>query len=502
MQTIIIICGINYYYYLRYELAPFPLSLFTENGLRKNVKSQFYEEFTAVDAQEISTSVVHVVDGGFLLHKVVWQKNDTVEEITNKYVRYVSSNYAPNSYIVFDGYPECGNTVAATKASTSTKKMERLRRKTSDIVPELHYQSHTKIPFPQHKFLTNEKNKDKIIKTLSEKLQQQGFFCKQAAEDADADIINTSIEIAKHNKTVIVVGQDIDLLVLLNQLNSNNYNIYFQKPGSGNVKDLFYTSHSFNHKSVKSIVALLHCFSGCDTISAFAGKGKKTTVKALLSDKNLSTLADVFYKKDAEKEVIAKNGLQLIKAIYKCKKDSMTLNTLRFHNYQAATVKSSFKLEKLPPTEDAAKQHCYRAYYQLQTWLGNELTATDWGWKQHAGGIMPIFSDKDLIPAILLKTIFCNCETGCNSNKCSCRKHGLKCTSLCSNCHGSEKCTNVEETTYEELSDSEGILDEEPTQTTRNANEDEDDDDHDKNADESCVESEDELLPSKKIKLM
>lgn len=73
---------------------------------------------------------------------------------------------------------------------------------------------------------------------------------------------------------------------------------------------------------------------------------------------------------------------------------------------------------------------------------------------------------------------------------------------LCSNCHGSEKCTNVEETTYEELSDSEGILDEEPTQTTRNANEDEDDDDHDKNADESCVESEDELLPSKKIKLM
>lgn len=49
-------------------------------------------------------------------------------------------------------------------------------------------------------------------------------------------------------------------------------------------------------------------------------------MRALLSDKIFSTLANVFYKKDAEREVIAKNGLQLIKAIYKCKKDSMTLN--------------------------------------------------------------------------------------------------------------------------------------------------------------------------------
>ncbi|KYN08839.1 hypothetical protein ALC57_19060, partial [Trachymyrmex cornetzi] len=122
---------------------------------------------------------------------------------------------------------------------------------------------------------------------------------KQATEDADADIVNTSIEIAKNNQTVVIVGQDIDLLVLLHQLNPKNYDIYFQKSGPGNVKDLFYTSNCFKHKSVKNVVAFLHGFSGCDTISAFAGKGKKTTVKALLSTKNLSTLANVFYQKDA-----------------------------------------------------------------------------------------------------------------------------------------------------------------------------------------------------------
>jgi hypothetical protein len=159
----------------------------------------------------------------------------------------------------------------------------------------------------QEKFLSNEKNKDKIIKTLMERLQSQGFSCKQAEEDADADIIKTSIEIARDtNKTVIVVGQDIDLL---DQFNSNNYDIYFLKPGSGNVKDLFFMSSSFKYESFKNIVAFLHCFSGCDTISGFAGKGKKSIVNSLLDDKNLSNLANIFYKKDANKEDIAKNGL-------------------------------------------------------------------------------------------------------------------------------------------------------------------------------------------------
>lgn len=210
------------------------------------------------------------------------------------------------------------------------------------------------------------------------------------------------------------------------------------------MKDQFFTSNSFKYKSFKNIVAFLHCLSGCDTTSGFAGKGKKSIVNSLLDDKNLSNLANIFYKKDANKEDIEKNGLQLIKSIYKCKNDNITLNELRFRIYQLAKIKSSFVLANLPPTEGAAEQHCYRAYYQLQTWLGNELTATDWGWKQHDRGIMPKFTKKELIPEILLKTICCSCETGCNSLKCGCRKHGLKCTNLCSNCHGSEKCSNVE----------------------------------------------------------
>lgn len=45
-------------------------------------------------------------------------------------------------------------------------------------------------------------------------------------------------------------------------------------------------------------------------------------------------------------------------------------------------MKSKFRyLTNLPPTADALKFHGCRAYYQIQTWLGNHKQACDWGWK-------------------------------------------------------------------------------------------------------------------------
>lgn len=325
----------------------------------------------------------------------------------------------------------------------------------------------TNIPFSQEKFLSNQNNKNNLIITITNKLQSEGFLCKRAPEDADVLIVNTAIQLAKQDKTVIIVGQDIDLLVLLHQLNSNGLDIYFHKPGSSNVKDSFYTSHCFKHEPYTSVIAFLHAFSGCDTTSSFAGKGKKTIVRSLLDNKNLLNLASVYYQKDADHITIAKNGSQLTATIYKSKKIYNSLNQLRFELYQQATNKSTFKLEKLPPTEEAAAQHSYRVYYQLQTWLGNfdndqdNKKAKDWGWNENVGRLVPkyISDSSDLIPGKLLKSVSCTCESGCNNQRCGCRKHGLKCTNLCNTC--TENCSNRDREVFVDLSDSEDI-DEEP----------------------------------------
>ncbi|GBM97945.1 hypothetical protein AVEN_42492-1 [Araneus ventricosus] len=56
--------------YFEFELALFPLPLFDEGGLRKTRKSVFYDLFcTATDVH--FTSSCYLVDGGFLLHRVL-----------------------------------------------------------------------------------------------------------------------------------------------------------------------------------------------------------------------------------------------------------------------------------------------------------------------------------------------------------------------------------------------------------------------------------------------
>lgn len=62
--------------YLQYELALFPLSLFDENGMRKTAKSSIYDNFECLSQPSmLNENDIYVIDGGSLLHRVVWQRN-------------------------------------------------------------------------------------------------------------------------------------------------------------------------------------------------------------------------------------------------------------------------------------------------------------------------------------------------------------------------------------------------------------------------------------------
>ncbi|XP_050516615.1 uncharacterized protein LOC126891480 [Diabrotica virgifera virgifera] len=63
---------------------------------------------------------------------------------------------------------------------------------------------------------------------------------------------------------------------------------------------------------------------------------------------------------------------------------------------------SKCKIDSLPPTEGVLKQHAYRTYLQLHSWLRHfnlvfkpnssltkELNTTDWGWKISKGELIP-----------------------------------------------------------------------------------------------------------------
>lgn len=57
--------------------------------------------------EHFSKPVQHyVIDGGHLLHKVIWQKPATYGDILSQYYTYITYHYGHSVTVVFDGYQQ------------------------------------------------------------------------------------------------------------------------------------------------------------------------------------------------------------------------------------------------------------------------------------------------------------------------------------------------------------------------------------------------------------
>ena len=63
--------------YLQYEMSPYRMALFDDAGIRKNTKSKIYDLFEPITAEFHGANIKYVIDGGFILRRVVWQRGDT-----------------------------------------------------------------------------------------------------------------------------------------------------------------------------------------------------------------------------------------------------------------------------------------------------------------------------------------------------------------------------------------------------------------------------------------
>ena len=131
-----------------------------------------------------------------------------------------------------------------------------------------------KEPFPQDRFLSNEKNKTNFIRLLATRLEQDGNVVKICKGDADATIVSTSLEQAEQNeRSVVTVADDTDVATMLVCHWKENHGevIFFQEKSNKGWKmneicrecDLF-----------REHILFVHAFSGCDTTSAPFGRGK------------------------------------------------------------------------------------------------------------------------------------------------------------------------------------------------------------------------------------
>ncbi|GBN27632.1 hypothetical protein AVEN_12052-1 [Araneus ventricosus] len=82
----------------------------------------FYNIFDTVPERPFGNTdnLDFVLDGGSLIHCVVWPKQETFGDVYTTYVSYIKRHYGDEVTVVSDGY---------TESSVNTKVIERQRRR-------------------------------------------------------------------------------------------------------------------------------------------------------------------------------------------------------------------------------------------------------------------------------------------------------------------------------------------------------------------------------------
>lgn len=134
----------------------------------------------------------------------------------------------------------------------------------------------------------------------------------------------------------------------------------------GRVHNMSILVNSLDH--ARGLLLFTHSMFGCDTCSAFFGKGKIAALNLIRSSRDLAERMKVFYQPNASKAAIAAAGEEFILAVYngsKCR----TLDELRVLQYKKTVGKQKldqkFDFRTLAPTSKAAEQHSFRVYLQV-----------------------------------------------------------------------------------------------------------------------------------------
>lgn len=258
-------------------------------------------------------------------------------------------------------------------------------------------------------------------------------------------IVAQALESAK-TKTTVVVGDDTDLLVLLCHHALDDGRDIFLEPShrsSAKAVKLWNIRHTRRCLgSLCPILPVIHAVSGCDTTSRPFGVGKRNVFRKFQQSEELRNLATLFLSK-CTPSIVTDTGEKILAALF----DGTTADSLDDMRYKVFCTKvargtSFLPVHHLPPTSAAAKYHSFRVYLQVQDWAGNVLEPLEWGWKAVGDFLMPCTTDLPPAPSKLLSVIKCNCKSDCDTKRCSCRKHGLDCSSACGECHGLA-CSNT-----------------------------------------------------------
>ena len=370
---------------------------------------------------------------------------------------------------------------------TTIKSTERLRRLIWGVSTLTIFGKQQKTPQQWKKFLTGDKNKTALLKFLfdtwsltegdievfttfedrcrkltpGDRLDETALECNH--EEADTRLLLHAKNASINCENIIISSPDTDVAVIaLSLCNISDVKRLYFLTGTGKNKRMLNITSINNCLGPKICTALigLHCFTGCDSTSAFFGKGKVRAFNLLLSKEKYK---DTFSKLGDDFFIAQSDDLFIKLEEFVCDlygDDGRNINEARYRLF----CRTSATEENLPPTKSALLQHAKRACYQAAIHRRSLNPKIDfpspvgYGWNLTKDLDLEVKWFSEATTSINLHSIVtCGCSTGCESARCSCKKNDLPCIELCQ----CKQCKNSISAVDEPAEDSDDSDDEE-----------------------------------------
>ena len=291
----------------------------------------------------------------------------------------------------------------------------------------------------------NEKGKELVV------TDEEGVLCVPQQDDiellapctheeADTRMMVHVAHAASHGHQKIAVRTvDTDVLVL-------SVRVAQTLPDGAELWVAFGVGKSFRYLPAHKLSAKLgpqkaralpifHAVTGCDTVSAFVGRGKKS---AWTTWNDLPELTDALVTLADGPTSIPEASFRIIERfvilLYDKKCSATDINKARRKLF---AKKNS--VERIPPTQAALQQHIKRAVFQGGHIWGQSTnprpvlpSPTEWGWRKipSESSYQPLWTTLPEAAKSCQELIYCGCKKGCK-NHCKCKKANLPCTGLC-----------------------------------------------------------------------
>ena len=394
---------------------------------------------------------VVILDGAAIVNMLAPGTTKTFSEYaTQVFLPYVTSQlqHASRVDVVFDEYlPD------SLKAATRKKRGKGIRRR---VEPS------SSIPRNWQAFLWIDENNVELFSFLAMNIaaketekqivstHRTNVFCTQPRdvaglapcthEEANTRMLLHMEDAVKQGYTKVSVRTvDTDVVVLAvtaaQRLNIDELWVAFATGRSFRFLAAHEIAKTLGPNKCRAL-PFFHAFTGCDTVSCFGGRGKKTAWETWKSDDGVTAAFGALSatpNSTTIDECIA--PLQrFVVLLYDRTSSQEHVNDARKQLF----TQNCRTIDAIQPTRAALNQHAKRAAYQVGYCWGQMMipapelpSPSDWGWVQRDSGCWDIYWTT--LPEATLacrQLLRCSCKKGCRG-QCKCLKAALPCTALC-----------------------------------------------------------------------